>query len=67
MTLSKFDRSVSLLCWAYNEEASIGAFLERATRLMEETVEDYEIVLIDDGSTDRTYEVASKFQERNPG
>ena len=43
-----------------------GAYLERATLLMEETIEDYEIVLIDDGSTDRTYEVASKFQERNP-
>jgi len=43
-----------------------GAYLERATRLIEETIEDYEIVLIDDGSTDRTYEVASKFQERNP-
>lgn len=62
----KFDHSVSLLCWAYNEEASIGAYLERATQLMEETVEDYEIVLVDDGSTDQTYEVASKFQERNP-
>ena len=66
MPLPKFDRSVSLLCWAYNEEASIGAYLERATRLMEETVEDYEIVLIDDGSTDRTYELARAFQEKHP-
>jgi glycosyltransferase involved in cell wall biosynthesis len=62
----KFDRSVSLLCWAYNEKASIGAYLERAMQLLEETVEDYEIVLIDDGSTDSTYEIASKFQEKNP-
>jgi glycosyltransferase involved in cell wall biosynthesis len=62
----KFDRSVSLLCWAYNEEASIGAYLERATQLMEETVEDYEIVLIDDGSIDQTYEIAKAFQERHP-
>jgi glycosyltransferase involved in cell wall biosynthesis len=33
---------------------------------MEETIEDYEIVLIDDGSTDRTYEIALKFQEKDP-
>ena len=33
---------------------------------MEATVEDYEIVLIDDGSTDRTYEIAKAFQTKNP-
>ena len=64
--LPKFDRSVSLLCWAYNEESSIDEFLERASKLMDSTVEDYEIVLIDDGSTDKTYEIARAFQEKNP-
>jgi len=62
----RFDRGVSLLSWAYNEEDSIGDFLDRATRLMESACEDYEIVLIDDGSTDRTYEIARAFQEKNP-
>ena len=33
---------------------------------MNDTVLDYEIILIDDGSTDKTFEIASKFQERNP-
>lgn len=60
----KFDRSVSLLCWAYNEEDSIQEYLERATQLMGESVEDYEIVLIDDGSTDRTYDIAKEFQKK---
>ena len=32
---------------------------------MESVVEDYEIVLIDDGSTDRTYEIAKEFQKNN--
>jgi glycosyltransferase involved in cell wall biosynthesis len=63
---SKFDRSVSLLSWAYNEEASIGEFLEKASRLMDSAVEDYEIILIDDGSTDKTYKIARAYQEKNP-
>ncbi|MFO0753179.1 MAG: glycosyltransferase family 2 protein [Thermodesulfovibrionales bacterium] len=64
--LSKFDRSVSLLCWAYNEEDSILEYLERATEMMDSAVEEYEIVLIDDCSTDRTNEIARAFQEKNP-
>lgn len=62
----KFDKSVSLLCWAYNEEDSIIDYLKRATDLLEKCVEDYEIVLIDDCSTDKTYEIAKNFQKQNP-
>lgn len=62
----KFNKSVSLLCWAYNEEDSILEYLERATALLEETVSDYEIILIDDCSTDRTGEIAAAFSRRNP-
>lgn len=63
--LPKFDRSVSLLCWAYNEEDSIQEYLKKATQIMESSVEDYEIVLIDDGSNDRTYEIAEAFRQGN--
>ena len=61
----KFDRSVSLICWAYNEEALIGEFLEKATELMDATIQDYEIILIDDASTDKTYEIAESFRMKN--
>ena len=61
----KFKHSVSLLCWAYNEEESIEEFLEKATKMMEQTVDDYEIVLVEDGSTDSTYEIAKSFQSKN--
>jgi hypothetical protein len=49
-----FDRGVSLLCWAYNEEECICDFLRRIDTLLRASVEDYEIVVIDDCSTDRT-------------
>ena len=62
----KFERGVSLVCWAYNEEDSIEEYLQRATVLLDASVDDYEIVLIDDGSTDRTYEKAKQFQGKNP-
>ena len=66
MALARFEKSVSLLCWAYNEEDSIEAYLIQATHVMDESVEDYEIVLIDDCSTDKTNEIASRFQRINP-
>lgn len=62
----KFEGSVSLISWAYNEEELIKEFLERAVFLLDSTVKDYEIVLIDDGSTDKTYEIAKAFQDKNP-
>jgi len=61
----KFNRSVSLLCWAYNEEISIEDYLQKASRLLDASIKDYEIILIDDGSTDRTYELAKSFQKEN--
>lgn len=64
--LPRFDRSVSWLGWAYNEEMLIGDYLARADELLKRTVEDYEIVIIDDCSTDRTNEIIRSMMENNP-
>jgi hypothetical protein len=40
--LHKFERTVSLLAWGFNEEDLVEAFLHRAFALLEETVTDYE-------------------------
>jgi glycosyltransferase involved in cell wall biosynthesis len=53
-SLPKFDRSVSVLCWAYNEELLIEEFLVRANELLEQYVDDFEIIVVEDGSTDGT-------------
>ncbi|HEY7168084.1 MAG TPA: glycosyltransferase family 2 protein [Candidatus Binatia bacterium] len=55
-----------MLSWAYNEELNIADYLARASALMDATAKDYEIILIDDGSTDRTYEIAKSVQRQNP-
>ena len=64
--LGRFDRSVSLLAWGYNEELLLEAFLARAVDLLERTVEDWEIVFVDDGSTDRTGAIADEYATREP-
>lgn len=63
--MKKFEHSLSLLSWAYNEEDSIEEFLNKANNLLESTVDDYEIILIDDGSTDKTYDIAKRYQKIN--
>jgi glycosyltransferase involved in cell wall biosynthesis len=65
-SLPKFDRGVSLVCWAYNEEELIEAFLRRARHLLGKYVEDYEIVVVDDCSTDRTNEIVTRLAEEIP-
>lgn len=64
--MEKFSRSVSLLAWGLNEEDLVEAFLDRAFALLEATVIDYEIVFVDDGSTDRTPELLAAYASKEP-
>jgi glycosyltransferase involved in cell wall biosynthesis len=64
-SMKKFDRSVSLLCWAYNEEQLIEKYLVRINTLLDKTIEDYEIIVVDDCSTDRTNEIVMLLKEKN--
>src|SRR6516165_5194203 len=66
VSLGKFDRSVSLGAWAYNEEHLVESFLARAINLLDLTVHDWEIVFVDDGSTDRTPQILREFAQREP-
>jgi glycosyltransferase involved in cell wall biosynthesis len=65
-SLPPFDRGLSWLCWAYNEESLIESFLTRANALLQRTVRDYEIVVVDDGSTDRTPMILRELCDRIP-
>lgn len=65
-SLPRFDRGVSLVSWAYNEEELIEEFLRRADAHMAACVDDYEIVVVDDGSKDRTPEILARLAAEMP-
>lgn len=53
---------VSIVIPAYNEENGIGAVLEQLKDVMSDSVVPYEIIVVDDGSKDATYDVCSKYE-----
>jgi glycosyltransferase involved in cell wall biosynthesis len=62
----KLPCSLSLVCYGYNEEDLIAEFFERAVRLLDSVVTEYEIVFIDDSSADATWDIAQRFARDNP-
>ena len=58
--------SLSMLGWALNEEESIAAYVDRAGALLARLTSDYELVLIDDGSVDRTWAIVTECQRTRP-
>jgi glycosyltransferase involved in cell wall biosynthesis len=66
VALGKFDLGVSMLVWCYNEEILVKTFLERAIDLLNRTTHDWEIIFVDDCSTDRTPDILRDFAALEP-
>ena len=58
--------SLSIIIPAYNEEGNIRDACLDIARVAERYVSDYEILVLDDASQDRTSEVVKSIQETNP-
>jgi glycosyltransferase involved in cell wall biosynthesis len=58
--------SISLLIPAYNEEATLEATVRRAESAVCACAEDYEIVVMDDASRDRTAEISRRLAAADP-
>jgi len=59
-------QSVSVVFPAYNEEANLARAIEQAERCLESLTEDWEIIVVNDGSRDRTREILDELCQKNP-
>ena len=58
----RYTNSLSVVIPIYNDEEVIGELLRRLTAVVEDIVGEYEIILVDDGSRDHSWEIMQ--QER---
>ena len=63
---SKVPFSLTMLGWAFNEEENIGGYIDRAGAFLAAVTDRYELVLLDDGSTDRTWAIMVEAQRTRP-
>jgi undecaprenyl-phosphate 4-deoxy-4-formamido-L-arabinose transferase len=57
---------VSLVVPVFNEEANLDEFLRRVTAVMDSSGRRYELILVDDGSRDRSLEILKTWAARRP-
>lgn len=61
-----FRPSLSMLGWALDEEDNITEYVERAERFLRSVSDDYELIVIDDGSSDRTWAIMGELASTRP-
>jgi len=54
--------SLTMLGWALNEEQNINEYVDRAEKFLAPLTPDFEVIVIDDGSTDRTAAIVEDLQ-----
>src|SRR5438132_621669 len=59
-------KSISVIVTALNEEGNLEPTVDSVVRAVSPRFADYEVIVIDDGSTDRTFEIAESLAAENP-
>lgn len=63
--MARSTASLSVILPVLNEEGGLDGALERIVQSLDSMVEHFEIIVINDGSTDRTAEIAGDFAKRD--
>jgi len=58
--------SLSIIIPAYNEEENVATTVEEVSAVAQQLEMDYEIIVVNDGSTDRTGEIGRELEQRIP-
>lgn len=58
--------SISVVLPAYNEEANVGQAVRTAMEAVAANTSEYEVIVVDDGSQDRTSEIVRTMMEEHP-
>lgn len=64
--MTAFRPTVSMLGWALNEEQNVADYVRKAEAFLSAVSDDYELIVIDDGSSDRTSEVLGELAATRP-
>ncbi len=57
------DKKISIIIPAYNEEKYIGTTLSKLKEIKEKEYKNLEVIVAENGSTDRTYEIAKQYAD----
>ncbi len=63
--MSRIRTPLSLIYLVYNEEASLQEVLDVSLAYCNETIDDWQIIIVDDGSSDRSQAIAAEFALRD--
>ena len=62
----KYNKDLSIVISLYNEAESLPELISWIERVAAEQRYEYEIIMVDDGSTDGSWQIIKKMSEKNP-
>ena len=61
-----YEKDLSIVISLYNEEESLPELINWIERVMASNGYKYEIIMVDDGSTDSSWKIVRELSEKNP-